>query len=42
MEKIVKNIIEEQNDENIAITSVESPSLSYRDLKMLIKNISRQ
>ena len=42
MEKIVKNIIEEQNDENIAITSVESPPLSYRDLKILINNISRQ
>ena len=42
MEKIVKNIIEEQNDENIAITSVESPPLSYRDLNILINNISRQ
>ncbi len=42
MEKIVKNIIEEQNYENIAITSVESPPLSYRDLNILINNISRQ
>ena len=42
MEKIVKNIIEEQNDENIAITSTESSPLSYKDLKILINNISRQ
>ena len=40
MEKIVKNIIEEQNDENIAITSVESPPLSYRDLNILINNFA--
>jgi len=42
MEKIVKNIIEEQNDENIAITSAVSSPLSYKDLKILINNISRQ
>ena len=42
MKKIVKNIIETQNDNNIAITSINNPPLYYKDLKLLINNISRQ
>ena len=42
MQKIVKNIIENQNDEGIAITSTENSPLIYGDLKTLINNISRQ
>ena len=42
MKQIFKNIIEEQHDENIPITSIESAPLNYRDLKILINNISRQ
>ena len=42
MKKIVRNIIDEQNDENIAITSKDNPPLYYKDLKELINNISGQ
>jgi len=42
MEKIVKNIIEEQNDLNVAITSINKSPLTYKDLKKLINNIARQ
>ncbi len=42
MKKIVRNIIDEQNDENIAITSKDNPPLYYKDLKKLISNISGQ
>ena len=42
MQKIVKNIIENQNDKSIAITSTERSPLIYGDLKILINNISRQ
>ena len=42
MKKIVRNIINEQNDENIAITSKDNTPLYYKDLKKLIGNISSQ
>ena len=42
MKKIVKNIIHQQNDDNIAITSSEGSPLSYGDLKVLIHKISSQ
>ena len=42
MKKIVKNIIDQQNDDNIAITSSEGSQLSYGDLKVLIHKISSQ
>tara|TARA_B100000900_G_scaffold184954_1_gene156830 strand:+ start:3095 stop:4600 length:1506 start_codon:yes stop_codon:yes gene_type:complete len=42
MKKIVKNIIEHQNNNNIAITSTSHPPLYYNELKLLINNISSQ
>ena len=42
MKKIVKNIIDQQNDNSIAITSSEGSPLSYGDLKVLINKISSQ
>ena len=42
MQKIVKNIIEHQNNNNIAITSTSHPPLYYNELKLLINKISSQ
>jgi len=42
MKKIVKNIIEHQNNNNIAITSTSHPPLYYNELKLLINKISSQ
>ena len=42
MKKIIKNIIEDQNDNNIALTSQNSPPLLYKDLKSLVSKISGQ
>ena len=42
MKKIVRNIIDEQINENIAITSKDNLPLYYEDLKKLIHNISGQ
>ena len=42
MKKIIKNIIEYQNDKNIAITSESNPPLLYKDLKSLVSKISSQ
>ena len=41
-EKIVRNIIEDQNNDNIAITSDGSNPLTYAELKGLIHRISKQ
>ena len=40
--KIVRNIFEDVNDENIALTSEISSKLSYKDLKLFIDKISKQ
>ena len=42
MKKIVRNIIDYQINENIAITSKDNLPLYYEDLKKLIHNISGQ
>ena len=42
MKKIIKNIIENQNDKNIAITSESNPPLLYKDLKSFINKIAGQ
>ena len=42
MKKIIKNIIENQNDKNIAITSESNPPLLYEDLKLFINKIAGQ
>ena len=39
MKKIIKNIIEDQNDNNVALTSENSPPLLYKDLKLFVKKI---
>ena len=40
--RIVRNIFENVNDENIALTSEISTKLSYKDLKLFINKISKQ
>ena len=40
--RIVKNIIELQEDQNIAITSEHRSPLNFSDLKFLIERISKQ
>ena len=40
--RIVRNIFENVNDENIALTSEISSKLSYKDLKLFIDKISKQ
>jgi long-subunit acyl-CoA synthetase (AMP-forming) len=40
--RIVRNIFENVNDENIALTSEISTELSYKDLKLFIDKISKQ
>ena len=40
--RIVRNIFENVNDENIALTSEISTKLSYKDLKLFIDKISKQ
>ena len=40
--RIVRNIFENVNDENIALTSEISTKLSYKDLKLFINRISKQ
>ena len=40
--RIVRNIIETQNDNRIAITSESSSPLKFVDLKSLIERISKQ
>ena len=40
--KIVRNIFENVNDENIALTSEISTKLSYKGLKLFIDKISKQ
>ena len=40
--RIVKNIIELQEDQNIAITSEHRSPLKFSDLKFLIERISKQ
>jgi|TARA_B100001971_G_scaffold139881_1_gene129201 acyl-CoA synthetase (AMP-forming)/AMP-acid ligase II len=42
MKKIIKNIIEDQNDNNIALTSESSPPLLYKDLKSFVNKIASQ
>ena len=42
MKKIIKNIIEDQDDNNIALTSQNNPPLLYKDLKSLISKIAGQ
>ena len=42
MKKIIKNIIEDQNDNNVALTSENSPPLLYKDLKSFVNKISSQ
>ena len=42
MKKIIKNIIEDQDDNNIALTSESSPPLLYKDLKSLVNKIASQ
>ena len=40
--RIVRNIFENVNDENIALTSEISTKLSYKDLKLFIDKICKQ
>ena len=42
MKKIIKNIIEDQNDNNVALTSENSPPLLYKDLKSFANKIASQ
>ena len=42
MKKIIKNIIEDQDDNNIALTSQNNPPLLYKDLKLLVSKIAGQ
>ena len=42
MKKIIKNIIEDQDDNNIALTSESSKPLLYKDLKSLVSKIASQ
>ena len=42
MKKIIKNIIENQNDNNVALTSESSPPLLYKDLKSFVNKIASQ
>ena len=42
MKKIINNIIEDQDDNNIALTSESSKPLLYKDLKSLVSKISSQ
>ena len=42
MKKIIKNIIEDQNDNNVALTSENSPPLLYKDLKSFVNKIASQ
>ena len=42
MKKIIKNIIEVQNDNNVALTSENSPPLLYKDLKSFVNKIASQ
>jgi len=42
MKKIIKNIIENQNDNNVALTSENSPPLLYKDLKSFVNKIASQ
>ena len=42
MKKIIKNIIEDQDDSNIALTSQNNPPLLYKDLKLLVSKIAGQ
>ena len=42
MKKIIKNIIEDQNDNNIALTSESNPPLLYKDLKLFVNKIASQ
>ena len=42
MKKIIKNIIEDQNDNNIALTSESNKPLLYKDLKSLVSKIASQ
>lgn len=42
MKKIIKNTIEDQNDNNIALTSESSPPLLYKDLKSFVNKIASQ
>jgi len=42
MKKIIKNIIEDQNDNNVALTSENSPPLLYKDLKSFVHKIASQ
>ena len=42
MKKIIKNIIEDQNDNNVALTSENRPPLLYKDLKSFVNKIASQ
>jgi len=42
MKKIIKNIIEDQNDNNVALTSENNPPLLYKDLKSFVNKIASQ
>ena len=42
MQNIIKNIIENQNDKNIALTSENNPPLFYKDLKLFVNKIAQQ
>ncbi len=42
MKKIIKNIIENQNDKNIILTSENNPPLLYKDLKLFVNKIASQ
>ena len=42
MKKIIKNIIENQNDKNIVLTSENNPPLLYKDLKLFVNKIASQ
>ena len=42
MKKIIKNIIEDQNDNNVALTSESNPPLLYKDLKSFVHKIASQ
>ena len=42
MKKIIKNIIEDQNDNDVALTSESSPPLLYKDLKSFVNKIASQ
>ena len=42
MKKIIKNIIEDQNDNNVALTSESNPPLLYKDLKSFVNKIASQ